>query len=228
MDKFDKPTIAIIDYGMGNLFSIKNACEYSGMQANITSCKEDLLSAEAVILPGVGAFSDAVASLKRLDLITVIKDVIDANTPFVGICLGMHLLLNESSEFEHTRGLGIIKGRVVAFDRPFNEKEKPLKIPHIGWNRINNKNGLWENTMLDGLNDVEMMYFAHSFYCELDDPRIALSTTPYGGIEFCSSFQYKNIFACQFHPEKSGERGILVYNKLLTKIKKNREEIIYG
>ena len=228
MDKSKKPTIAIIDYGMGNLFSIKNACEYSGMQANITSCREDIMNADAVVLPGVGAFSDAIASLKRLDLITVIKDVIEAATPFVGICLGMHLLMNESSEFEHTGGLGIIRGSVVAFDRSFNEKEKPLKIPHIGWSRINNKNGLWENTILDGLNDGELMYFSHSFYCELDDPGISLSTTTYGRIEFCSSFQFKNIFGCQFHPEKSGERGILVYKKLLTRIKKNREEQLYG
>jgi len=220
--------VAIIDYGMGNLFSIKNACEYSGMQANITSCREDIMNADAVILPGVGAFSDAVASLKSLDLITVIKDFVETTKPFIGICLGMHLLLNESSEFGHAGGLEIIKGKVVAFDRSFNEKEKPLKIPHIGWSSIHNKNGLWENTMLGDLDDGEMMYFAHSFYCELDDPGIALSTTSYGGVEFYSSFQFKNIFACQFHPEKSGERGILIYKELLTKIKKNKEEQIYG
>lgn len=215
----DKPNVAVIDYGMGNLFSIKNACLVSGMEAEITDSRRDILDADAVILPGVGAFNDAMESLKRLKLVSVIKDIAESEKLLFGICLGMQLLMGKSHEFENCKGLEIIEGDVVPFAESSREDGRRFKIPHINWNRIWKENkDSWDNTLLDGLNDGEMMYFAHSFYCEPDDPGISLSTTSYGGIEFCSSFQFKNIFACQFHPEKSGEKGILIYKKLFTEI----------
>ncbi len=223
-----KPKVAIVNFGVGNLFSVKHACDSVGLQASITSRKQEILSAEAVILPGVGAFGDAIESLKRLDLIPVLKEVAASSRPFMGICLGMHLLMEESCEFGSHKGLGIIKGSVIRFDNPVDIPGERLKVPHIGWNHVYREDGFdgssWKGSALEGLADGEFMYFVHSFYVKPDDSEISLSITKYGDVEFCSSLQYKNIFACQFHPERSSSKGLKIYFNMASLINKGFEE----
>ncbi|HED14064.1 MAG TPA: imidazole glycerol phosphate synthase subunit HisH [Gammaproteobacteria bacterium] len=221
MSDLQQPTVAIVDYGMGNLFSVKHACEAVGLPAVITSSKREILAAEAVILPGVGAFGDAMDALRRLDLVTVLQDIAVSEKLFVGICLGMQLLMSESREFGVHKGLGIIEGAVLPFDSPLRENRK-LKVPQVTWNRIYKvkteglHHGSWVHTPLEGLPDGEFMYFVHSYYAVPLDDSVLLSTTRYGHIEFASSLRYRNIFACQFHPERSGPQGLQIYRNLVS------------
>ena len=223
MIESNKPNVRIVDYGVGNLFSVKHACNSVGMQASITSHKQEILSADAVILPGVGAFGEAIESLRKLDLIHVLKDAASSSKLFIGICLGMHLLMDESDEFGNHQGLGIIKGYTIRFSNPVDNAGKRLKVPHIGWNRVCKRDGtegsLWRDSPLEGLADGEFMYFVHSFYVKPENSSLVLSTTQYGNTEFCSSLQSRNIFACQFHPERSGSQGLKIYSKLASFIK---------
>lgn len=215
------PEVAIIDYGLGNLFSVKHACNKVGLNAIITNLQTDILRADAVILPGVGAFGGAMETLKRLDLIGVLRDVASSGKPFLGICLGMQLLMSESFEFGRHYGLGIIQGTVVHFNTPLDASGKRFKVPHVGWNKIYKAKKMsqgcdsWENTLLEGLGNGEFMYFVHSFYIKPEDVGITLSVARYGNIEFCASIKYKNIYACQFHPERSGPKGLQVYKNFL-------------
>lgn len=218
--------VAIVDYGMGNLFSVKHACEYVGMEANITSLPQEIKSADAVILPGVGAFGNAMKALRNLDLVGVLQDVVASDTPLMGICLGMQLLMTESYEFGWHKGLEIIQGQVIRFDNPKDGLRK-LKVPQVGWNRIHrfnrdqdSQNDPWADTPLEGLTDGEFMYFVHSFVAQPEDPSLTLSTSRYGHIEFCSSLRYKNIFACQFHPERSSYQGLKVYSNFALLVNK--------
>lgn len=202
---------AIVDYGLGNLYSVKHACGHVGLQAEITSSKEAIANARVVILPGVGAYGDAMATLHRLDLVSVLKDIAASGKPLIGICLGVQLLMTESFEFGRHKGLGIIEGQVVPFDQP-REGERMLKVPQIGWNRVwHPENARWEDTLLNGVADGEYMYFVHSYIVQPEDPAVILSMSRYGQIEFCSSVQCGNVFACQFHPERSGAAGLKVY-----------------
>jgi glutamine amidotransferase len=218
--------VAIVDYGMGNLFSVKLACEHVGMSAEITGAKEDVLLADVVILPGVGAFGDAMACLRRLDLVGPIKDAARAGKPLMGICLGLQLLMTESYEFGRHEGLDIFSGPVVRFESPMGPRGC-LKVPQIGWNRIfrHESHGdnspaqsppqdPWESTPLRGLPDGEYMYFVHSFYAKPDAPEAVLSWSRYGHIEFCSSLRQGSVFATQFHPERSGVQGLRIYREL--------------
>lgn len=201
--------IAIVDYGLGNLFSVRHACEQVGIPAAVTSNCKDILGAQGVILPGVGAFADAMASLKRLDLVSVLKDVASSDKPFMGICLGLQLLLEESQEFGLHKGLSVLKGSVVRFDSP-RENGKALKVPQIGWNQIYSQRP-WAGTPLEKQPDGEYMYFVHSYIAQPSDKDLILSKSRYGNIEFCSSVARGNLFACQFHPEKSGPAGLKIY-----------------
>lgn len=208
----DQPAVSIVEFGMGNLFSVKKACEYAGFEAKITAEKRSILESDAVILPGVGAFGDAMENLAKLDLLEPLKDYILSNRPFMGICLGMQLLMSESEEFGFHKGMGIFEGNVVKFALP----GKRIKIPHVGWNIIRENNAVcpgagWKDSYLDSLRKNVYMYFVHSFYVVPSSKNIVLSKTNYEGIEFCSSLQKGNIFACQFHPEKSAENGLQVY-----------------
>ena len=206
------PRVAIVDYGLGNLFSVEQACAFVGLCSIITNSRKDILEADAVILPGVGSYGDAMSALHRLDLVNVLRDIAESPKPLIGICLGLQLLMTESYEFGHHKGLGIIEGPVVPFDAP-KEKERVLKVPQIGWNRIfQSANGLrWPGTLLDGMDEGEHMYFVHSYIVQPQESNVALSISRYGQIEFCSSIQYRNVFACQFHPERSGMNGMKVY-----------------
>jgi len=213
MHTSSNPRVAIINFGMGNLFSIQNACQVAGLNPHITSDKDEILSADGVILPGVGAFGNAMTALKKLGLIDVIHQSISSQKPFMGICLGMQLLMSESHEFGRHEGLSIFKGTVKPLNDAFGKDDKKLKVPHVGWNRIYHQEKIkgWEESMLAGVGQEEFMYFVHSFFVEPENPEIILSFTQYGGFEFCSSISFKNIFACQFHPEKSADKGLQIY-----------------
>jgi len=214
--------VAIVDFGMGNLFSVKQACEYIGLAAIITSEKEDLLNADAVILPGVGEFGSAMATLNKLDLIQPIFDFIKTGKPFMGICLGMQLLFTESEEFGEHKGLNIIPGSVVKFCTKNNKGERK-KVPQVGWNRIMSPSwalgSFWDNTPLSNVENGEFMYFIHSYYPIPINKTAVLSVTNYLGTEYCSSILYNNVFACQFHPEKSGIKGLKIYDRFALMVK---------
>ncbi len=208
-----KPVIAIVDYGMGNLFSVKQACEKVGLDAIVTRSVETIGAADAIILPGVGAFGDAISSLTKLDLVSTIKESIGNGNPFFGICLGFQLLFSESYEFGTHKGLDIVSGKVVPL-RSFNMLEQ-AKVPHVGWNRIYKPEGIeWDDTVLSDAVDGEYYYFVHSLVVKPLDKSIILSTTEYEGAKFCSSIQYENIYGFQFHPERSGKAGLVIYKKI--------------
>jgi len=226
MISFKGKKIAIVDYKMSNLFSVKHACDYVGFEAEITSNKEKVVGADAVILPGVGAFGNAMRNLKKLDLISPIKDYIESGKPFMGICLGLQLLFTESCEFGSTKGLNIIEGTVEKFPRK-DSNGKKTKVPHMGWNQIykstqNSDN--WMKSPLCSLAEGEYMYFVHSLYVIPSDQRNTSSLTNYEGMEFCSGIMKENVFAVQFHPEKSAEEGIKIYAKWGSLINKRAEK----
>lgn len=216
MSDREAPNVAIIDYGMGNLFSVKHACGRVGLRAFITSSRLEVLEADAVILPGVGAFGDAMDTLERLDLVGALRQVAASSKPLVGICLGMQLLMTESFEFGRHAGLGIIPGTVEQLENPVGPNGV-LKIPHVCWNRMYQTEGgqdQWAGSLLHGLRNGVFMYFVHSFYVRPTNDEVILAKTRYGNIEFCSAFCYRNIFACQCHPERSGPQGLKIYRNL--------------
>ena len=199
--------IAIIDYGMGNLRSVQKAVEKLGFAAEVTRSGAEIADADGVILPGVGAFKDCMENLDHYNLIQPVLKAISSGKPFLGICLGLQLLFTESQEFGHFPGLDVIKGSVVPFSHrlvdPDDEKSF-LKIPHMGWNVIH-KNG--SPPLLENIADESYFYFVHSYYVVPEDPAVIATTTDYG-IDFVSSIYRDNIFATQFHPEKSQLQGL--------------------
>jgi glutamine amidotransferase len=195
--------IAIIDYGMGNLRSVQKGFERVGREAVVTSDAKTILSAGKVVLPGVGAFPDCMRNLEENGLIDVVKQSVSSGKPFLGICLGLQLLFTESEEFGISKGLDIIKGRVVRFKGP---EFKDLKIPHMGWNSVSIKRK--PHAMID-VPDNSNLYFVHSFHVVPDDKSVIATTTNYG-FDFVSSIWKDNIFATQFHPEKSQALGLSI------------------
>jgi|TARA_B100000315_G_scaffold170726_1_gene159236 glutamine amidotransferase len=211
---------------LGNLFSIRNACGKVGLKSEITNVKDGILKSDAVILPGVGSFSNAMSTLIKLDLVSVLRDVVLSSKPFMGICLGMHLLMSESYEFGHHKGLGLVNGTVLRFDGNTGSSGKRFKVPHVGWNKIytvknESHENKWNNSVLCGIDDGSFMYFVHSYMTKPENEDVQLSVTNYGDIEFCSSFQYGNLFACQFHPERSGPQGLRIYDNFAKMISGN-------
>ena len=215
-----KNKVAIIDFELGNLYSVQQACKHVGLDAVISSNIEEIRNKDAIILPGVGAFGDAMENLIKLNLIDIIKEFVVSGKQFMGICLGFQLLFSESEEFGIFKGLGLVEGKVKKFPK-INQNGELIRVPQIGWNRIisNSINGNWENSLLKKINSNEYMYFVHSFYVEPKDEKVILTKTNYMGIEYCSSICVENIFASQFHPEKSGTEGIKVYEEFAKKIK---------
>jgi imidazole glycerol-phosphate synthase subunit HisH len=200
--------IAILDYGMGNLRSVEKALHKLGHAAEVTSDPASAARAERVILPGVGAFGAAMANLSRsadgaAPLGDVVREAVRSGRPFLGICLGMQLLLSESEELGRHRGLDLLPGRVVKFD--FGG-DPLLKIPHMGWNELRFPR---ESPLFRGLEDGERVYFVHSFYCRPEDEGTVAALTPHGG-PFCSALSRENVHAVQFHPEKSGAAGLRI------------------
>ncbi len=192
--------ISIIDYGMGNLRSIQKAFERVGHQAAVTRSPAAIADASHVVLPGVGAFPDCMRNLEQFGLIDPIRGAIRAGKPFLGVCLGLQLLFTESEEFGSHPGLAILKGRVLRFAFASGS----LKIPHMGWNRLARVKPL---SLLAQVPDSAHFYFVHSYYVAPEDRSVVATTTHYG-IDFVSSIQQDNIFACQFHPEKSQAAGL--------------------
>ena len=196
--------IAVIDYGMGNLRSVQKALEKTGHAALVTSSPQAIRDAYALVLPGVGAFRDCIRNLEELNLIDPIVQSVQSGKPFLGICLGLQVLFTESGEFGTTPGLNLIPGRVVRFAQRDTPGAERLKIPHMGWNTISLRG---EAPVFRGIKDGSFFYFVHSYYVVPEDTAVIAATTGYG-IEFTSSIQKDNIFACQFHPEKSQEVGL--------------------
>ena len=214
-----KLDVAIIDYKISNMFSVNSACNYFGLNSRITNDRDEILGARAAILPGVGTFGPGIDHLGELGLVPVIREFIGSGKPFMGICLGMQLLLSESEEFGIHKGLGIIPGKVKKFTQPTGQEK--IRIPHIGWNTvgdIKNELSAWPTPPLEGVKNGEYMYFVHSFYVIPDDKSLILTLTDYAGISFCSSFAHQNIFACQFHPEKSGKQGLEIFRNFAKSI----------
>jgi glutamine amidotransferase len=205
----NKKNVIIIDYQLGNLFSVKQACDTVGMNAKISSNQEDILNADALILPGVGAFIEAMNNLKKFELDIAIQERVKAGTPIFGICLGQQLLFTESEEFGAGKGLDLISGIIKRFPESFQGRN--VKVPHIAWNTIYRLKQEWGGTALKELANNDFMYFIHSYYVKPNNEECVLTLTNYDEIEFCSSILKNNIFATQFHPEKSADKGISIY-----------------
>lgn len=191
--------IAIIDYDAGNLKSVEKALLALGQESVITRDFETILEAEKVILPGVGAFSDAMQNLKKYELDKVIHEVVEKKTPFLGICLGLQLLFEESEESPGVEGLHVLDGKILRIP-----DQEGLKIPHIGWNSLNLQNG---GRLFEGISENPYVYFVHSYYLKAAEPSIVKATTEYS-TRIDASVEKDNIFACQFHPEKSSTIGL--------------------
>ena len=206
-----KKTI-IVDYELSNLFSVQQACLHVGLDAEISNDPAVIAAADALILPGVGAFGTAMANLRKRGIEAPLKEMVQAGIPFLGICLGVQLLMTDSVEFGSQGGLDLIPGRVQRIPAEINGVK--VRVPQIGWNQIAPPAGRnWEDTPLAHLPTASYMYFVHSYYCEPADPADILTTTNYAGLEYCSGVQRGNILAFQFHPEKSGPDGVEVYRR---------------
>ena len=193
--------IAIIDYDAGNLKSVEKALLYLGQDVLVTRDREKILSADKVILPGVGNFGDAMEKLKGYGLEEVIRETARQGKPFLGICLGLQLLFERSAEAPGVEGLGILKGEILRIpDR------EDLKVPHIGWNSLKLQN---QGRIFAGLEEEPYVYFVHSYYLKAADPQIVKAVTEYG-VRIVASVESGNVFACQFHPEKSSRTGLKI------------------
>lgn len=193
--------IAIIDYGMGNLRSVQKGFEKVGHQAIVTSDPAQVAAAAKVVLPGVGAFEDAIAELRRLNLVRPVLDAIDSGKPFLGICLGLQMLFDVSYENGRHEGLGVIPGEVVRFDLP-----KGYTVPHMGWNQLAIRQPA---PILKDVAEGTYVYFVHSYYVAPKDAQVIATETDYGG-PFCSMIWRDNVYATQFHPEKSQSEGLRI------------------
>ncbi len=204
--------IAVIDYGMGNLRSVSKAFQSQGFHTIVTREARDIRNANGIVLPGQGAFRDCMKNLGEYELIKPVKEFISSGKPFLGICMGLQVLFEESEEHSGVPGFGLLRGRVVRFPVPIRGEgrdfsgEKRLKVPHMGWNEIE----IQKNTpVLKGIPNRSWFYFVHSYYPEPEDKSLSAIKVSYG-VEFTAAVQKGNIFACQFHPEKSGELGLKI------------------
>ena len=198
--------IAIIDYDAGNIKSVEKALISLGQEVCVTRDADEILQADKVILPGVGAFGDAMEKLHRYGLVDVIRKVVEKKTPFMGICLGLQLLFERSDEASGVEGLGILKGEVLKIPAA-----EGLKIPHMGWNSLQLKHN---GKLFQNLGEETYVYFVHSYYLKAEDPSIVKATTEYG-VSIDASVEQENVFACQFHPEKSSDAGLQILKNFI-------------
>jgi glutamine amidotransferase len=208
------PEVTVIDYGVGNLLSVRRGLEHCGASVTLTADSEQILAATRVVLPGVGAFGNAMQALERLGLVAVIHEIARRQTPLLGICLGMQLLLEESEEFGITKGLGLIPGRVIPVPDHTLSGEKQ-KIPHIGWSALQPSGalGVWNGTLLQDNHPGEATYFVHSFMAMPALMAHRLADCVYGGNLIAAAIGRNQITGCQFHPEKSGEVGLRILRR---------------
>lgn len=204
--------IVVVDYGLGNIHSIIKALASFGQKPALSNNPEIIENADAVVLPGVGAFAAAMNGLKKFGLVKTIKKLARENKPLLGICAGAQMFFSEGHEFGVHPGLDIIAGKVVKFDAA----ECDEKIPHIGWNSIFPLEGKsWENTILQNVEPDNQLYFVHSYFFKPDNNDSVLSETVYGGYKFCSAVRKGNVYGCQFHPEKSGKVGLSIIENFI-------------
>ena len=196
--------IAVIDYGLGNLFSLKSSLDYIGLDNILTSDKDVIRNADAIILPGVGAFRDAISKLKEDGLYELLIEQANSGKPFLGICLGMQLLFEKSYEYGEYEGLGLINGEIRSIEEDIDESLKNLKIPHMGWNSVE-FNG--KHPITTGQKQPAWFYFVHSYYVEPADQSLVVGRSEYG-TPSAAAIASGNLFACQFHPEKSQSAGL--------------------
>lgn len=197
--------VAIIDYDAGNIKSVEKAVLSLGETAVITRNKEEILGADRVILPGVGAFGDAMDKIRSYGLEEVINEVVKRETPFLGICLGLQLLFETSEETPNVQGLGILKGKICRIP------DKELKVPHIGWNSLSFPN---KGRLFEGIEEGAYVYFVHSYYLQAQEAEIVTAAAEYA-VHIHASVEKGNVFACQFHPEKSSEVGLRILKNFL-------------
>ncbi|MBF0343546.1 MAG: imidazole glycerol phosphate synthase subunit HisH [Nitrospirae bacterium] len=208
-------TVTIVDYGIGNLFSVERALNHIGCKTVITSNADDVLKAERLILPGVGAFGEGMSNLKQAGIDESIKAFVALNRPLLGICLGMQLLMQESEEHGTHHGLGVFSGRVIRFHEQVSVGRR-YKIPFIGWNELNRHcDSKWSGTIMDSISQYDAVYFVHSYIVIPTNAIDILANTTYGKITYCSVIYRDNIYGCQFHPEKSGEVGLKILSNFV-------------
>jgi len=203
--------IAIVDYGMGNLRSVEKAIARAGVATLVTSDPAKILAARGVVLPGVGAFGACMENLESRGLAATMREAVASGRPFLGICLGLQLLFEESEEFGPIRGLGVLPGRVVRFAGPSFDG---LKIPQMGWNQLRIRRAVAE---LEGIGDEPYVYFVHSYYVVPSNADLTVASTDYG-LEFAAAIAWKNVFACQFHPEKSQAIGLRILENFVRRV----------
>ncbi|HIO72107.1 MAG TPA: imidazole glycerol phosphate synthase subunit HisH [Flavobacteriales bacterium] len=211
------PEVAVIDYGLGNLLSVRRALEHCGATVTVTSDPNTILSAPRVVLPGVGAFAHGMTELRSRGLDTIVRKVSAQGSILLGICLGMQMLLDRSVEFGNTEGLGIIPGSVVPVPSTTTNGFSQ-KIPHIGWNNLVLPPGFenWEESLLQKVKPGEAVYFVHSFMAVPKNPRHCIANCLYGGVPVPAIIGQDNIYGCQFHPEKSGAVGLKILRRFLS------------
>ena len=199
--------VTIIDYDAGNLHSVQNALARLGEEGVVTRDEKTILSSDRVILPGVGAFGDAMRLLESYGLVDVIHQVVQRQIPLIGICLGMQVLFEESEESPDVKGLGLLKGKI----RRIPDQGGTLKVPHMGWNDLAFPN---RGDLFEGIREGSFVYFVHSYYLKAEDPSIVTARTQYG-VSIDASVQKGNLFGCQFHPEKSSDTGLQILKNFL-------------
>ena len=201
--------ISVIDYGAGNIQSVIKAFHHIGCEVQVTADREVIKASDAAILPGVGAFGDSMNCLKNAGLVQPVLDFIESGKPFLGICLGLQLLFEGSEESPGVRGLGVLEGKILRIPA-----DRGLKVPHIGWNSLELRS---QSGLFAGLEEDPYVYFVHSYYLHADDPSVVSSTTE-SGVRIDASIQRGNLFATQFHPEKSGRTGLKMLQNFVARI----------
>lgn len=208
--------VTVIDYGVGNILSVTRALQQFGADVSIASSYSEIRKSNRLILPGVGAFPNAMKSLLKLNIVDTIVELSGNGTPILGICLGMQLLFEESYEQNPTNGLSLIPGNVARIQED-DDFEKLIKVPHIGWSEINRPSEAkeWRNTILENVEEGSSVYFVHSYGCNPRERVDVLAVTKYCNLEIIAAVQRENVMGCQFHPEKSGENGLKILDSFM-------------
>lgn len=205
--------VTLIDYGAGNLLNVQRAFEHVGAQVEIATEAKQIEQAERLVFPGVGAFPEAMRRLQQKNLIDAIQQVA-TDKPFLGICLGMQMMLDQGEEFETTPGLGLIPGQVKALPTRALDG-KPMKVPHMGWELIRPNHQAWSNSLLNDIPPQNAFYFVHSYYADVENVTDQLAVFDFGGHSITAAIQREHLMGCQFHPEKSGPMGLKIIERFL-------------